>query len=103
MNPVVLEIAGLGLTLWGLAAWTGRYRGWTRLIFGWMVFAMLSFGVGLQLMVFGVVTGIHLVGQVGIAAILLLAVPLALLAPNVIGPAWYPGSKIRVGRRGRSR
>jgi len=103
MDAVGPEIFGLVATALGLAAWTGRYRGWTRRAFGFMVFALLPFGIGLQLMVLGVVTGIHLIGQVGIAAILLLAVPLALLAPNVIGPAWYPGSKIRVGRRGRSR
>ena len=99
MNLVVLEIAGLGCTVWGLAAWTGRYRGWTRRVFGFMAFSMLPFGVGLQLMVFGVVSGNRLIGQVGVAAIFLLAVPLALLAPNIVGPAWYPGSKIRLGRR----
>jgi hypothetical protein len=103
MNLVVMEIVGLGLTLWGLAAWTGRYRGWTRRTFGFMVFAMLPFGVGLQLMFFGVISGNHLVGQVGIAAILILAVPLAILAPNVVGPAWYSGAKFRLGRRERSR
>jgi len=102
-NVVGVEIAGVIFTLWGLAGWTGRYRGWTRLTFGFMVFAGLPLGVGLQLIAFGVVTGIRIVGLVGAAAILLVAVPLALLAPNVIGPAWYPGSKIRVGRRGSSR
>ncbi len=103
MDAVGLEIFGLVATALGLAAWTGLYRGWTRRAFGFMVFALLPFGVGLQLMVVGVVTGSHIIGQIGIAAILLLAVPMALLAPNVIGPAWYPGSKIRVGRQGRSR
>ncbi|TME44680.1 MAG: hypothetical protein E6I56_11515 [Chloroflexi bacterium] len=99
MDLVGMEIFGLIATLCGLAAWTGRYRGWTRLIFGFMFFALLPFGVGLQLIALGILSGNRFVGQVGIAAILLLAVPLALLAPNVVGPAWYPRSKIRLGRR----
>src|SRR5207237_74677 len=90
MDAVGPEIFGLVATAVGLAAWTGRYRGWTRRAFGFMVFALLPLGVGLQLMVLGVVTGIHLIGHVGFDAILLLAdCPCGRFS---CGPLWSPPS-----------
>lgn len=69
------------------------------MVFGSFVFMELPFGIGLELLAIGAGTGLRVVGLVGIGIILLVAVPIAFLAPEVIGPGWYPGSKFKIGRR----
>jgi hypothetical protein len=96
-----VEIVGGIFAILGLAAWTGHYRGWTRLIFGSFVFMCLPVGIGFELIALGTATGVRIIGLIGIGLILLLGMPLAFLAPELIGPAWYPRSKIRIGRNQR--
>ena len=83
----------------GFAAWSGLYRGWTRLVFGSFLFMGLPAGIGFELIAIGAASGIRIIGLIGIGFIVLVAVPVAFIAPEVIGPAWYPGSRIRIGRR----